>query len=170
MRRLILLVAIIAVIVGAWWWQSPILALKNLQDAAENRDAAELAEVIDLPAFRASLKGELGEIVDREARGNPLAGVAGKVAVGRAVDELITPEGIASAIASEPRDPLLRNIAGALGAVAVQQQDSAAWDIDRGFDTFSVTRSDGQGDPLATLLFSRNGLGWKLSGIDVAER
>lgn len=169
MRKLILLALMIAVIVGAWWWQSPILALKTLGDAAEDRDAAKLAEVIDLPAFRASLKEELREIVEQQARGNPIAAAAGMIAIDRAVDELITAEGIASAMANEPRDPLLRNIAGALGAVAIQQRDSAVWDIDRGFDTFTVTSSDGAGQRLATLLFARHGLGWKLSGVDVAE-
>lgn len=169
MRKLLLLVFMVAVIVGAWWWESPILALKDLRDAAEDRDAAELAESIDLPAFRASLKEELAEMVNREAGGNPVAGAIGRVATDRAVDQLVTPEGMAAAMANEPRDPLLRNIAGALGAVAVQQRDSAAWDIDRGFNSFSVTRSNPDGEPLATLLFSRSGLGWKLSGIDVPD-
>ncbi|WJY19365.1 DUF2939 domain-containing protein [Alteriqipengyuania flavescens] len=167
MRKLLLVLFILVVVVGAWWWESPVMALKNLRDAAQDRDAAKLSRSIDLPAFRASLKNELGEMVEKEAAGNPIAGVAGRVAVDRAVDQLITADGIAAAMADEPRDPLLRNIAGALGAVAMQQQNVENFDIDRGFNTFTVSRVNGEGAALATLIFHRDGLGWKLSGIDV---
>lgn len=167
MRKILLLLFMLAVIVGAWWWESPVLALKNLRDAAADRDAAELARSIDLPAFRTSLKEELGEMVSKEAANNPLAGAASRIAVDAAVEELVTAEGIAAAMANEPTDPLLRNIAGGLGAITMQQQNAEDWSISRGFNTFTVTRQNGEGAALATLIFSRDGLGWKLSGIDV---
>ena len=172
MKKLLLVLFILVVVVGVWWWESPVLALKGLQDAAQDRDVAELEERIDLPAFRQSLKDELGEIMDRQAAANqlgPLGTMAGRAVVGQAVDELVTPEGLAAAMAAPPRDPVLRALAGSLGAVAQAQAKRTDWEIERGLSTFRVRRVSGDGVPLPDLLFERDGLGWDLVGIDIPD-
>jgi hypothetical protein len=145
MRKLALLLFIVVAAAGLWWWESPRLATENLLDAARDGDVEELATLIDADAFRASLRAELHEAPAPVAVPN--------------VPVAPTP--------SAPADPLLAGLARDADLVALRLAASTDWEVDReGIETFRVVRRTGEGGALPTLLFARDGLHWKLVGVD----
>lgn len=172
MKKLLLLLFIVLAVIGLWYWESPYLALKNLQDAAQDRDVAELERSIDLPALQVSLKSELGAQLERRVGGGPLGRVgsgAGRAVIDGAVDQYVTAQQLGNAMAQPPRDPLLQAIAGSLGALATREAARTEWTLERGFNTFRVRREAGDGAALPALVFERHGIGWKLAGVDFPE-
>lgn len=98
-----------ALVLAAVYFASPILALKGLTDAAKagNRDA--LAERVDFPAVRESLKIQLKAVMTRSfaqdpaLRDNPFAALGQMLMVGvvdKAVDAYATPDAIAAMVAN----------------------------------------------------------------------
>jgi hypothetical protein len=144
MKKLALLLFIVLAAAGLWWWESPRLATENLLDAARDGDVDELEGLIDAAAFRASLQAEL-----REAPTAP--------------ETLPTP----APAAPVPADPLLAGLARDADLVALRLAERTDWAVDReGFNTFRVVRRTGKGEALPTLLFARDGLHWRLVGVD----
>lgn len=99
----------VALIVLAIYFASPILALKGLTDAAKAGDRDELAERVDFPAVRESLKIQLKAVMTRSfaedpaLRDNPFAALGQMLMVGvvdKAVDAYATPDAIASMVAT----------------------------------------------------------------------
>jgi hypothetical protein len=141
MKKLALLLFIVLAAAGLWWWESPRLATENLLDAAHDRDVAELETLIDADALRASL------------RKLPAAAP--------------TQAAVAPATPRVPADPLLAGLSRDADLVALDLATRTAWEIDReGLNTFRVLRKTGEGDALPTLLFARDGLHWKLVGVE----
>jgi hypothetical protein len=99
----------VALIVLAVYFASPILALKGLTDAAKAGDRDQLAERVDFPAVRESLKIQLKTVMTRSfaedpaLRDNPFAALGQMLLVGvvdKAVDAYATPDAIASMVAN----------------------------------------------------------------------
>ncbi len=90
-------------------YASPYLALNNLKQAADSRDAAALSEYVDYPALRVSLKQQVGEMLQRRIQAqhssNPLlmlGAVIGAALIGPLVDAYATPEGVAALLNGMP--------------------------------------------------------------------
>lgn len=152
----------------SWYMASPHWALSKLRDAAMAGDKTELARLIDFPALRHSIKLELREgiagVPDRT--NGPLAELGGDIAVTLAdplVENMVTPGGIKSLVA-------LGKLASADSSpekTSTQQQ----WTIDRdGIDRFyaapATSEATSREGGARRLIFRRDGLGWKLAGID----
>src|SRR5689334_10694172 len=93
-------VVLLAVLIASFWYWSPILAVHQLQRAAESRDADAVNEKIDYPALRESMKGQFnarlaGAMGQQQANGNPFAAfgtVIGTAMVNQMIDALVRPE------------------------------------------------------------------------------
>lgn len=175
MKKLSIALIALAVILGgafgAWWHFSPLWALAGLRDAAEQGDAAELSERVDFTALRSSLKVEMIDMVEQQFGASEFVRRNATPAIGRAIDTAITPENIAAAVQDAPSDPLLQSLLASLGGVLMSAEDGgeAEWEIVRGFDSFRVSRESTLGIDPPVLVFERDGLGWDLAGIDIAD-
>lgn len=160
------------------YFATPFLTVNSLVAAAKAGDEPALERLVDFPAFRDSVKDELTARLMAEARADgslndsALGGLGMMLApmiVGGAVDALVNAPTIAAMVttAEEP-DP-----ADAMGAKPKSEdrdiRQSYAY---RDLNTFVLGLSDADrpGETLK-LLLKRHGLfGWKLSGIDLAEK
>ena len=98
--RTIAIAALLAVMLAAagWWFGSPWWTLRQVQRAADARDAAALSAYVDYPALRTDVKQQAQRTISQAAAtDDPLialgAAVAG-VLVDPAVEALVTPDEI----------------------------------------------------------------------------
>jgi hypothetical protein len=106
---LVTLVVVVVLIALAFAYASPYIALGRLKRAADARDAATVNQYVDFPAFRESLKEQLGGLLKRrlgaESHGNPLAALGAMIGValiGPLVDAYATPDGVAALLNGMP--------------------------------------------------------------------
>ena len=108
-KRHIRIISVLALLLlGGGYFGSPYWSSSRLLAAARSGDADRLEERIDFPSVRESLKAYanaeiMADAVDPGKRGNPFAGIGAMIApaiIDRAVDAMITPEGIARMIAA----------------------------------------------------------------------
>lgn len=175
------LIGVAVVGFAAAYFGSPVLAARDLTEAAKTGDEAELKRLVDFPAFRASLKDELrDEMVARLRMGNALgdsalSGIGMILAPGLvngAIDILITPEVIAEVVNSgETPDPTrrLRNREPEKAETNAKGDEVKQSYGFRDLNTFTITLSQTDDpDQKLALLMKRQGLfGWKLSGVDI---
>ncbi len=165
--------AILAAVAGAYL-ASPLLAVRGFVAAAKSGDAARLERAVDFPAVRDALKPQLADAMAARARTDPrisetaLAGLGALLApaiADRAVDRLVTPEGIATLVRLGDGDG-----DAAPTAPASPARPAIGYDYRYvGLDHFlvRVRRADRPGRPTG-LTFERRGLfGWKLVAIDL---
>ncbi len=150
---------------GAYAYASPLLALNGMKSAVEARDAAALSGYIDFAELRADIKSEARAAMMAEAAKSkdPMAsaGMAlGGALVDQMVDNAVTPEGVKMLMAKGAA------AGGAPKAAAKLQENFSAMEIERkGLSEFNLRNPK---DPKAAVLqFRRDGLSWKLVGIDV---
>jgi hypothetical protein len=109
-RSVLITLVVVVVLIGlAFAYASPYIALDRLKRAADTRDAATVNEYVDFPAFRESLKEQLGALLRRrigaESHGNPLAALGAMIGValiGPLVDAYATPDGVAALLNGIP--------------------------------------------------------------------
>lgn len=164
MRKWIIIAVLVLVAAAGWFYASPWLAMSGLRNAAMARDADGLDRRVDFPALRESLKGQLQAEISREARqrgDDPIAGVGALLAgtlVGSVVDRVVTPDGVANLLETgqlTPRTP-------------GQSEPEAEWQVSRdGLGRFTATPKSSDGKPAPVLHFERQGLSWRLVGVDV---
>lgn len=174
------LIGVAVVGFAAAYFGTPVLAARDLTEAAKAGDEAELRRLVDFPAFRESLKDELrDEMVaklrmDNRLGDTALSGLGMILAPGLvngAVDLLITPEVIAEVVKTgETPDPTrrLRNREPEAAGEAKGDEVKQSYGF-RDLNTFTLTLTQAD-DPeqKLTLLMKRKGLfGWKLSGVDI---
>ena len=178
MTRKIVTGALIAAVVGlaVALFVSPFIAAQALVRAARTGDAAGLERQVDFPAFRTSLKSELNaraglEIRDRAKGDRGLAALAMLLApslVEGAVDNFVTPQGVAALVRSgetpQPERPVPADDTPAAPKDKVRQ----SWAY-RGLNRFAVTvtRDDKPDDELVLILERRGPFNWKLAGVDL---
>ncbi|MDR3096916.1 MAG: DUF2939 domain-containing protein [Paraburkholderia sp.] len=101
--------AVAIVAAAAYGYASPYIALNHLKAAADARDAAALSEYVDYPALRASLKQQVGQMLQQRIEAahasNPLVlfgAVIGSTLIGPLVDAYVTPDGVAALLSGMP--------------------------------------------------------------------
>ena len=150
-----------------WLFFTPHLAVKRLQEAARAGDHQALAQLVDFPAVRTSVKAEVREAVagelgkERNALASFGAALAGMV-VEPLVDSFVTPEGIASAVRGERP-----SLGSGEKRVKKEAKDLVA---ERGYeasDTFVIRfRDRDDGRERMALVMRRHGIAdWKLAAI-----
>lgn len=101
----------LAVFLGAYLG-SPFLALHQMRQAAEQKDAVALSAHIDFPALRASAKHAVDAKVGRKLAAKPhrkSGTIWGAVLLStlarNAIDDLVTPDGVAKLLAASDAEP-----------------------------------------------------------------
>ena len=177
MKKIVIALALLlAVSLVGWYFASPGYALVQLRDAAMAGDAEALESHVDFPAVRDNLKEDLRARLGEELQGSDdgsarLGAALGMAMVDPLVDGLVTPEAIAR---------LVEEGEVAAGAARIEQggagEDEAApeWVIERdGLSRFTARPQDRETLSVAadapTLVFEREGLGWKLVELGLPE-
>ncbi|QYF94218.1 DUF2939 domain-containing protein [Massilia sp. PAMC28688] len=95
-NRLVMIVPVLLLLLAAFWYWSPLLALRQLQTAAKEMDAAAFNERVDYPRLRESVKASiLARDGGQRDQGDMVAMVGrviGDALVGRLVDGLVQPD------------------------------------------------------------------------------
>ncbi len=166
MKKLLALLALIALILGGWYIASPWLAMKGVADAAIEGDSAALEERIDFEALRANANAnaQITEAAEaREGRGGLIDRIGGEVVerIGREVNErALTPEVMGNVV-----------VTGSLAAGLLPERlrgQEIEWHVEReGFDSFRGIGTFEDGTPGPILLFTCDGLGWKMTGFEL---
>jgi len=109
--KLFLIVALAIAVITAigYAYASPYVALNNLKQAIDARDAQAVNEYVDFPSLRVSLKQQVSDTlmrrIDAQQHGNPLAVIGaliGSALIGPLVDAYATPEGVAALMSGMP--------------------------------------------------------------------
>lgn len=175
MRKRIIVGLCAGLAAAGWTYASPWWTLRAMRDAAQARDAEALGAYVDFPALRADLKTDLSAAMMAEmarARasqtqsGAPDAFGALGIALGFAmldplIEGVVSPAGLQVMFAGDPAAATASRTPAPLGDVSV----SGDFTLERtGLSEFRVV---GQGAAPAALVFRRDGLGWRLVGIDL---
>ena len=167
----------VVAIAGGGAYYSPYLTLNKMRNATENQNVDALVQEIDFPELRVSIKESVKAQVFKQMAGATTGTEGSKVAspkmtpelvekmVSPMVDKLITPEGL---------DQLIHNkVPGAKIDLANLDRDIAKSDIKMGYeslDRFVVNITDKvDRSKNVSLILKREGLAWKLSGIDISK-
>ena len=173
-KKIVIIIAatatVIMAIVGAGLYAVPYLTLDNLKKATTNRNANALAQEIDFPALRTSVKENVkAQIIKQMAGGTTPAKGLNPAAVDKIVDpmvdKLVTPEGLG--------DLMLDKVPGATIDLNDLEKNIAGSEVKMGYESFDrfVVRITDKVDRTkdVSLILKRDGLTWKLSGIDISK-
>ena len=155
-RWLILLVVAAAI---TWLWVSPSRAVEGLRAAAREGDPEELSYYVDFPVLRENLKTDIkASMIGKRKRDSddPLAGLGvllGSTMIDGLVDTFVSPSAIA-AVARGYRPN-------------AERSEEKPYDIKRRRPNSFVVEFDNSSRDTPRLVFSRRGLGWQLTRIDI---
>jgi len=165
MRKLIIGLVLFLAAIGAWWYASPLWTLRQMRDAAQARDADKLSAYVDYLALREDLKGEMRRSImtelgkSKQPNGfEALGSMFAMTLIDPMIDAMVTPEGVAAMFDQAKRSKVQSN--------RPQLPQAASQPIveRKSFDRFIVRDKD---PTKASMTFTRHGLGWKLSGVDI---
>lgn len=154
---------------GGWYAFSPRYTLHSMQTAALQGDAEGFAQHVDFPELRASLKSEVRTRLAAEAASAPASSLRA-IGIGLAmgfvdqmVDSAVSPEAVGIALAA------MGDAGGWVPTPGLESLSLLAapeLEIERmGLERFRVALP-GDGERPA-LTFRRDGLNWKLDGVDL---
>ncbi|MBL8772213.1 MAG: DUF2939 domain-containing protein [Phenylobacterium sp.] len=165
---------------------SPLLAASALRSAAMAGDADKLQRLVDFPAVRESLKGQLNAMIvqsmqsDPDLRDNPFAGLAAVMApaiVNQAIEGYVTPDGIGAMMrAQKPMVAVGGPDASVQSGLSAQPKAKPAslpafQHHYRDLDTYEIASvSPTNPDEHFSFILHRQGLfGWKLARIELPK-
>jgi Protein of unknown function (DUF2939) len=161
---------LVAVASGGIYY-APYLAIDNLKNATANRNSEALSDEIDFPSLRMSIKENVKAQVLKQMAGAETSTAAKMTPaqvekmVDPMVDKLVTPEGLERLIHDK--------IPEAKIDLSNLDRDINRSDLTMGyesFDRFAIHITDKvDRAKKVSLILKRNGLGWKLSGIDITK-
>lgn len=175
-------IAIVA-IAGYWYW-SPFLAVRQLQAAAQKRDADAFNERVDYPKLRESLKGQFSAMMAEQMAvtrdsSNPFAALGtmlGLAVANQFVDAMVRPETVMRAMQDGQLSPKTKQPSGAPSsekpeaAKAESQEDKPKWSYERkNVDKLIAYATDSKKPDVPNqqkfgMVFERNGFAnWKLT-------
>jgi hypothetical protein len=109
MKKWIALIAVLLALLLAYAAAGPYMTIRAIRHAVVAQDAGELAEQVDFPSLRASLKAQLLDAVVREAGDDLQSSAMGTIAltlmtgvVNGTVDGMVNPAGLSAGDAGAP--------------------------------------------------------------------
>lgn len=172
MKKLVAIVVGVVLLLAGWVAAGPWLTVNAIKDALRNQDSTALAEQVDFPALRTSLKHQLADRLVRDAGAEMQSSVLGAVglrmatgATSLAVDATVNPAGLAAlmegrAIWRQVGDDFAPPAPGDTGREPLRDARYRYLSPSR----FSITVQDASGAPLAFIL-TRQGLRWRLTDV-----
>lgn len=174
-------VAAAFVLVGAYL-TSPLLAANAFKSAAQAGDADKLQRLVDFPAVRESLKGQLNAMVmqsiqsDPDLKDNPFAGLAAVMApalVNQAIEGYVTAEGL-SAMMSASRPTTAATSPSAPIPASTAKPASASPALEHRYkdlNTFVITSISPENSKARfSFILHRQGLfNWRLTRIELPK-
>lgn len=178
-KRAVAITLVVGLCVAAAYYVSPYWAMQQIQAAAKAGEGDRLATYVDFPAVRESIKSQMQASLTKQMQGaemkdNPFAAMGMMLAggmLGMMVDNMITPDSVASMINSgkaKRTHPV---------ATPAKNEDQSSKSeelprIDRhyeGLSVFKVEMHEPKTDALMlTLVLGRDGwFGWKLKAIRI---
>jgi hypothetical protein len=161
--------AIAAFIGGGLLYASPYLTLYQMYQAVEHRDTKSISDSVDFPALRESVRENLQSVVLKETakQNNPLMNLLG-AALGSAIlkpaiDSMVTPEGVMALLEGQRLQP-----GGNVGAQSLSEK-AAKVDVNPRYESLNEfvvgVKPKGEDVPPVDVILSREGLGWKITGV-----
>jgi Protein of unknown function (DUF2939) len=156
---------------GIGVYVSPYLTLDRMKKATTNRNADALAQDIEFSSLRTSVKANVKAKVIEQMSGagtTPIKGLNTAVVdkmVDPMVDKLVTPEGLG--------DLMQDKVPGAKIDLTNLEKNIADSEVKMGYESIDrfvvhiTDKSDRAKD--VSLILKRDGLAWKLSGIDISK-
>jgi hypothetical protein len=181
MKKWLVLLAVAAVALSTYVASGPYWTVRAIRQAIQAQDAAALADEVDFPALRASLKAQLDDRLVRKAgpavQSNLFGAFGIRLAQGltdAAVDSMVTPLGLGAVIEGR-REWLYARGGFTRDGVAPGETDQASSastreplrDVDYRYESPSrvtATVHDARGNT-TVLVLTRTGLRWRLSDI-----
>ncbi len=176
MKKSLVIGLLLAAIIGvaSYVAAGPYLAIHGIRTALAEQDSGRLQKHVDFPALRVNLRAQVEDALARRAgtdvASNPFGAAALSIAnslLGRGVDTLVTPMGIAAIL--EGRATWKRAIGETVGgdtyapAVPTDPLKEATHRYES-LSRFTATILDAEGDPVV-FVFTRQGLRWRLTDI-----
>lgn len=175
-KYFLFVIVVIVSFFGCYWYYSPYLALSNIRDAAQSKDANAFNELVDYPKVRESLKGQIAAVMAKEAASSHdglavFGNMLGMALVNPMVDALVRPESVMHAMQSGEMKKA--QASAHLGTQAVPGKKPVEWTLERkNVDKIVAHRHEpdrGVGKGFA-VVFERQGFaGWKLTEILMGE-
>lgn len=177
MKKITIAAAVAVVAIAATAYASPYYALHQIKTALAERNADALAEHVDFPALRASVKTQLEASMARSIAAtagsdNPLAVLGQSIAsamLGKMVDTMVSPAGVVALVnksAVSPQADANTNADTPADGAQKKAEYSAGY---AGLNTFVVRAKDGNAQDGALVLLRHGVWGWKLSSIEIAS-
>ena len=169
-----LIAGVVLLVLIGWFYYTPYMAFDSLKKAAARGDAQAVAEHVDFPSLRESIKSwikvPMMKRMVKAMKDNPFAGLGLMIAnavVDPMVDAMISPAGLAAMMEGKSPSPQENGVA------AERQDDSKSGsgkDIEvskgyAGFDQFEYSAKERGGKFEVTLVFHRYGFRWKLAEV-----
>lgn len=177
MKRWIALLLAMLIALAGYVVAGPYLTVRAIKNAVQEQDAGALAEQVDFPSLRTSLKAQLLDAMVREVgddvQANPFGAFALTMATGLVngtVDAMVTPIGLAGVMQGrklwgDARDSFRRPTTDAQGTpVAPPEPMRDARYRYESLSRFTATVEDESGKPVVFVL-RRDGVQWKLADI-----
>jgi Protein of unknown function (DUF2939) len=171
MKKGLIVVAVLAVLALAAYVVSPFLYVSSLKGAFLAGDSSKLANLVDFPALRDSLKEEVATILTQQTKESPdsnqspfaaLTAFVGPAFLNRAVDMYCTPDAIADFVKKngqvQSKTPSFIKIPG---------PSDLDWSKLKNF-SFTGPTSFRIGTNHITLFARLEGLGWKVYRLEVS--
>ena len=180
MKKWIALALAAVLLVLAWVAAGPYMTIRAIQQAVQAQDAGELAEQVDFPALRASLKAQMVDALIRQAGPEVQTNAFGAIALTMAtgvvnglVDGMVNPAGLSAVMQGQrlwkhskesfERPPLDAQGEPLPAAVPKKPLEDAKLRYES-TARFTATILDDQGKPVVFVL-RRDGLRWRLADI-----
>lgn len=172
MKKLAVIVVVLVLAGAGWIAAGPWITVHAIKDALRTSNATALAEQVDFPALRASLKHQLADRLVRDAGAEVQSGTLGAIglrmatgATSLAVDATVHPAGLAAmmegrAIWRQIGDDFVPPAPDSTEREPLRDASYRYLSPSR----FSITVDDEAGDPLVFIL-SRQGLRWRLTDL-----
>ncbi len=174
MKKWIALVIVLLLALGGYVAAGPYLAIQGIRQALAEQDMGKLQRHVDFPALRVSLRaqaeGYLARKVGADVQSNLFGAFALSIAnnvVGRGVDTVVTPLGIAGLLQGRSmwKQALRETVDGDTYGKPVPADPLKQAIIDyQSPSRFTATVTDENGKPVVCVL-TRHGLRWKLTDI-----
>lgn len=175
MKKLLVLLGLVAVLLAGWLVAGPYLTLRGLSHAIEQKDTTRLDRYVDFPMLRANLRAQLDDYVVRRAGPDVQSNLVGALLLtagqrlsGTAVDAMVTPTGIGALLEGHTLWKRASNDLESNDAYAAPKAARPLEGATHRFESlsrFTATTQTTQG-PVVFVL-QRQGLRWKLVNIDL---